>query len=799
MPRQQHWQRMGSSQGKHTPSGTFLRRADVLSLGALLAAGCTVGRQGAVAAVAAPDEAGGEQHPAAAPPPAEGSSGFDQDVRIESGDAFIWYDALSRAWMLGNDYLEERIELQPVAGGKVHLERRYLFSRDRDVRADIAKLPDEAEDIQDALGIAIDEQIPDYVPVDQHLEKLSDGGLYLSLRFHDPPLGAEFVAEVRLRPGHAVVEHRSSIRNVGRQPLRLTRLDAADFIVRSAPGARWRAATFDNAGNVFFTRLGRDGVTEAETPAQSAARAPVIPLLILHDAAQEEGLFLGLRWTTNYVITARSLGDRRVAVAAGVRMLGDPEVDPRAAVRADQGFAVLPGQTITGPWLLLGMFNGSVEDGSSALKAYLTDDRPRDPGWASNVMPVAWNSWFAYGSGPDYQSMLEEARQAREMGIEAFYVDYGWSAAQGDWTPHPKRFPGRSLQRLADEVHRMRMRFGLWVAFGVADADSQLLRRHPDFRARQPAPARTGIDGSVPLCLTRAHQWLKGELARIVREYRLDWLKFDQPMLAACRDRSHGHDSSVRGSLHANNQAFYELLSGLRQQFPDLLIESTFDGAGYLDYGVFARSHMAWLDDAAGDPGVPMSVVQQSFYGASLAFPARFLTLWLARSLDGEGVEGRGLSPADLEYQGYSTMAGNWGISLRLRELDAAQRHTLRGLIEEYVSFRRLLPGAVIYHLLPPPTMAMSASRGPTVGDWFVLQYLQPDYRRGAILAVRNGGGPGRVTLKLRGLVPQVTYRTEWSDGRQVWENPGAALMDAGLPVELAPYSGGLLWLTPMA
>ncbi|HET7092924.1 MAG TPA: proton-conducting transporter membrane subunit, partial [Thermomicrobiales bacterium] len=58
------------------------------------------------------------------------------------------------------------------------------------------------------------------------------------------------------------------------------------------------------------------------------------------------------------------------------------------------------------------------------------------------------------------------------LGVEMFYVDYGWSAAQGDWTPHPTRFPGLTLRQLADEVHKLGMRFGLWVAFGVADPDS---------------------------------------------------------------------------------------------------------------------------------------------------------------------------------------------------------------------------------------------------------------------------------------------------------------------------------------
>lgn len=80
--------------------------------------------------------------------------------------------------------------------------------------------------------------------------------------------------------------------------------------------------------------------------------------------------------------------------------------------------------------------------------------------------------------------------------MEVFNVDYGWSAAQGDWMPHPRRFPGGTLRQLSDEVHRLGMRFGLWVAFGVADPDSVLLRTHPEFRARQP-----GLSDEIPYAL----------------------------------------------------------------------------------------------------------------------------------------------------------------------------------------------------------------------------------------------------------------------------------------------------------
>lgn len=142
-------------------------------------------------------------------------------------------------------------------------------------------------------------------------------------------------------------------------------------------------------------------------------------------------------------------------------------------------------------------------------------------------------------------------------------------------------------------------------------------------------------------------------------------------------------------------------------------------------------------------------------------------------------------------------MGGSWGLSLRLGDLDDAQRQTVRGLIAEYRQLRELQPGAEVYHLAPALTIAPTAVHGPEVTDWFALQYVQPESRRGAILVVRNGAGAERQTLKLRGLLPERSCQLIWSDGRLVADESGAALMASGIAVSLPPYSGRLIWIAP--
>ena len=67
------------------------------------------------------------------------------------------------------------------------------------------------EGAQDALGIGIDGQRPALEALAQRLERLEDGTLYGAIRFHHRGRTPRSRRELRLRPGHAVVEHRASL------------------------------------------------------------------------------------------------------------------------------------------------------------------------------------------------------------------------------------------------------------------------------------------------------------------------------------------------------------------------------------------------------------------------------------------------------------------------------------------------------------------------------------------------------------------------------------------------------------
>lgn len=68
------------------------------------------------------------------------------------------------------------------------------------------------------------------------------------------------------------------------------------------------------------------------------------------------------------------------------------------------------------------------------------------------------------------------------MGVELFVVDDGWfigrnddTAGLGDWYVDPEKFPN-GMNELIDEVHRLGMKFGLWIEPEMVNPKSRLFQ-----------------------------------------------------------------------------------------------------------------------------------------------------------------------------------------------------------------------------------------------------------------------------------------------------------------------------------
>jgi len=691
-----------------------------------------------------------------------------------STETYAMFDPSSTTWALGNSTLEQRLQL----GADGTLSDVSLQDYATGQLWNLTGAPIGLSLAGTAQGSSAPVDLTNGLQlIEASTDRVADGALELRIRLSHPASDQEITLEQRVRAGQPVVERRVTLTNHADRPQRISSLDTLLLGMPSPANAVWQAGTITTKGAMGRVRLAPGQDLSAAVPAVSGAPESFIPYLVLEEKTSGLGILAGLRWSSNWHMSATIGEDGLLRLAGGLHL---DESD-------EDSLVLSPGETLEGPWSFLAVFNGDIDD-AQLINSYMEVSGPARPSWAQ-LPPVVWNSWYAYLKDVNEQQLRAEADLAAELGVEVFYIDYGWSVDLGDWVPDPARFPS-GLAAFADYVHRKGMKFGVWVAFGLAGPNSALARQHPEFLAHQPEPAARGIDDGLVLCLSAAEGWLSKELERIVSDYHVDWLKFDQPMIAECESSAHGQNSTPAGSLYANNAALYRILGKLGTDHPDLMIENSFNGGGYLDYGTRRYSDVAWLTDDSGNNWVAMPWVQQAFYGASYAFRPDYLNQWLAVVPGAAAAIGRTTSLDDLSYQAHSTMGGVWGISLRLTEMDERQLSLLRGLIDQYKAVRPLISQADFYHLTAP-----SPSDDPYGGGWMAVEYYLPESGQGAILCVRNGeNSPSTITIRFQGLDPQARYRImNWGDETSAQEWAGQNLLSNGLPLSTAPRQG--FWL----
>ncbi|NQU43105.1 alpha-galactosidase, partial [bacterium] len=183
--------------------------------------------------------------------------------------------------------------------------------------------------------------------------------------------------------------------------------------------------------------------------------------------------------------------------------------------------------------------------------AALMDAYARESGRAMNAITPAgpedtmtgWCSWYRYYGFETQEAILENTRILAESPlrkhIKVIQIDDGWNLPEpgvprhwGDWTPGAK-FP-QGMKHVADEIHSLDFKAGLWLApFSVAP-ESNLAQDHADWLL-QKSEKRSDLDvfvnpgGIYGLDLTHPEvlSFLKETFHRVFHEWGYDYIKID--------------------------------------------------------------------------------------------------------------------------------------------------------------------------------------------------------------------------------------------------------------------------------
>lgn len=203
-------------------------------------------------------------------------------------------------------------------------------------------------------------------------------------------------------------------------------------------------------------------------------------------------------------------------------------------------------------------------------------------------------------------------------------LDDGWfgdrndeTAGLGDWVANEKKIVG-GIPTLADRIHGMGMRFGLWFEPEMVNERSNLYRNHPDWCLRVPnrAPSRSRHQLCLDLSRPDVCEYIIASVNAILDTGGVDYVKWDYNRYV-CDVYSAYYPPDRQGEIyHRYVLGLYQILDGIIKTHPDVLFEGCSGGGGRFDGAMLTYFPQIWCSD---NTDAPSRLVIQ--YGTSFAYP----------------------------------------------------------------------------------------------------------------------------------------------------------------------------------
>lgn len=588
------------------------------------------------------------------------------------------------------------------------------------------------------------------------------GGVHLVFDYSQQALRTRVARHYACYPGSPTIETWTTVQvAAGGPPLVVSNLVGWQLSVPVGT-VRWinglRGDAPDTPVDEAFSLAQRDlapgeSVTLA---ARQRSSERVMPFVMIDNGADE--WFGGVQWSGAWRISAA-----RTDSALQVTL-----------EYPDTTTTITDGAPLEMPHSFFGVSSGGPTGVSRALRGFLMTgirgDRPLRP-------LITYNTWYQYGTRLDEPTMLDEIDRTASIGMELFVLDAGWypgagtlgfadfDTGLGTWAADPQRFPS-GLRPLTDRAHARGMKFGLWVEPGRVSLDTVGL----DGLAREAWLAQSNGQNATAtsglLCYgnraTRA--WVQQQLYALIDAVQPDYLKWDNNAWVNCNRA--GHDHGEADGNFAQVRGLYAIWQGLRERYPNLLIENVADGGNRLDFGSLRYADVAWMDDRT----TPASHVRHNLEGLSSLFPPGYLLSFVVDDTTAPLAQS---SDSVAEFR--SRMPGVLGFAYRSPGLLPRIRDELTQAITDYRQFRDILQDADAFLL---------SEQAPSIAPgWDALEELNAATGDAVLFAYQQPDANDRILLHPRGLRPDATYAVRSLDAGDLGTSRGDDLMRDGIEI----------------
>ena len=386
--------------------------------------------------------------------------------------------------------------------------------------------------------------------------------------------------------------------------------------------------------------------------------------------------------------------------------------------------------------------------------------------------PILVNNWEATYFDFDADKLYHIAEEARNIGLDMFVLDDGWFGkrdndwcALGDWEVNEEKIKG-GLPALAERIHGLGLKFGLWVELEMVNKNSDCYRAHPDWLIGAPDRFESHSRHQHVLDFSRPEvvDFIYDSISKVIEESSISYIKWDMNRYMS-EPFSRGASAADQGkTMHKYILGVYELYTRLTERFPDILFESCASGGARFDPGMLYFAPQTWTSD-----DTDAAEREKIQYGTSFVYPIVSMGSHVSAVPNHQLHRTTPLSTrANVAY------FGTFGYELDLNLLSDEEIEEVKAQVEFMKEHRDLIQvEGDFYRILSPfegndtAWMVVSRDKKQAVAGYYErLNKVNASWMR----------------LRFKGLDEDQLYKVKWED--KCLKAYGNELMYAGIPVD---------------
>lgn len=381
--------------------------------------------------------------------------------------------------------------------------------------------------------------------------------------------------------------------------------------------------------------------------------------------------------------------------------------------------------------------------------------------FAYSPRPIVINSWEASYFEVSEQKVLDLAGSAKACGIDTVVLDDGWfrpndKQGLGDWRTDKERFPS-GIKGLAEKIHAMGLKFGLWLEPEMINENSDLFKAHPEYiLTTSKAPLISRSQYILDLTREEVVRLIANRICEELKGAEIDYIKWDFNRYAT----EAGSFSTSQGEVyHRQMLGSYKLLEILKQSLGNALFETCSGGGGRFDLGMLYYSPQIWTSDNT-DPYARIFIQN----GTGVAYPVSTASCHFTR---GDCTSGR---ESTYEFRYNVASFGPYGYELDLSEYSDEDKKLFKEFSEKYRRNEDLNLSGDLYRILSPES-----------SNFYADIKVSKDKNKAlfTFLEINATGFVENMALRLKGLDPDKLYKNEVTG--EVLH--GATLMNVGIRI----------------